>query len=68
MVLGPEVLDLLNQLLLRVLYMDLVDAFRCFYSCRTSLTWLLPITLQTVSLKPSSGVVIAKRCGNSALH
>jgi len=51
MVLGPEVLDLLNQLLLRMLDMDLVDAFRCFYSGRTSLAWLLPITLQIVSLE-----------------
>ena len=45
MVLGSEILDLLDQLLLRMLDMDLVDAFRCFYSGRTSLAWLLTITL-----------------------
>lgn len=45
MVLGPEVLDLLNQLFLRMLDMDLVDAFRCFYTGRTSLARLLTITL-----------------------
>ncbi len=50
MVLGPEILDLLDQLLLRMLDMDLVDALGCFYSCRTSLTRLLAIALQTVSL------------------
>ena len=68
MVLGPEVLDLLNQLLLRMLDMDLVDAFRCFYSGRTSLAWLFPITLQIVSLKPSPGVVSAQRCKARALR
>jgi hypothetical protein len=62
MVLSPEVLDLLDQLLLRMLDMDLVDALRCFYPCRTSLAWFLPITLQKVSLKPLSGVVGAQRC------
>ena len=61
MVLGPEVLDLLNQLLLRMLDMDLVDALRCFYTGRTSLARLLTITLQTVSIEASSSLVALER-------
>lgn len=56
MVLGPKVLDLPNQLLLRMLDMDLVDAFRSFYTGRTSLAGLLTIALQTVSIEASLGL------------
>ena len=46
MVLGPELLDLLDQLSLRVLDMNLVDALRGLDSYRTPLARLVAITLQ----------------------
>lgn len=49
MVLRLQVFDLLNQLLLRVLNMDLVNALRGLCPRCTPLTWLLPITLLIVS-------------------
>jgi hypothetical protein len=45
-----------------MLNMDLVDAFRCLYSRGTSLAWLFPITLQTVSWKLCLGLMGVPRC------
>jgi len=56
MIFGSEIFDLLDQLLLRMLDMDLVDALGGLNSCRTSLAWLLTIALRIVSLDPSSKV------------
>ena len=49
MVLGPKLPDLLDQLFLRVLDVNLVDALRVLDSCRTPLARLVAITLQFVS-------------------
>ncbi len=46
MVLGPKLLDLLDQFLFRVLDMNLVNALGGLYSCCAPLAWLLAITLQ----------------------
>lgn len=45
MVLGPKLPDLLDQLFLRVLDVNLVDALRVLDSCRTPLARLVAITL-----------------------
>ena len=49
MVLGPKLLDLLDQLFFRMLNVNFVDAFGCFDSCRTPLAWLVAIALLSVS-------------------
>jgi len=46
MALRPELLNLLDQLLLRMLDMDLVNTLRVFYSPSTPLAWLLAIALE----------------------
>ena len=46
MILGLQLLDLLDQLLLRMLDVDLVDALCGLQSCCTSFAWLLSITLE----------------------
>jgi len=56
MVLGPKLPDLLDQLFLRVLDVNLVDALRVLDSCRTPLARLVAITLH-----PSAWVSEARR-------
>jgi len=47
MVLSPKLFDLFNQLLFRMLDMDLVYTLGAFYSSRTPLARLFPIALDT---------------------
>lgn len=51
MVLGPKLLDLLDQFLLRMLDMNLVNAIGGLEPCRAPLARLVAVTLQSVSVE-----------------
>jgi len=56
MVLGPKLPDLLDQLFLRVLDVNLVDALRVLDSCRTPLARLVAITLGPCLFTVEAGI------------